>query len=206
MASPAPPLRPPGKIIVMNGFPGAGKLTILRKTKELLPPDTTRLIDNHLLIDPVAAVIPGRDDEHHELRRLVRAPILAKLAEYARQGFVILMTACLAAGNERDAAFFAELLAMVRGTDVPLVWVNVHCEKATLERRLRSPERLDGAKTKLTDPGVLQTLLCGHRLLEPIQGADGSTTLIVKTLDVNGPVDLSVSRLMAMIDPGQGHE
>ncbi|KAB8231235.1 uncharacterized protein BDW43DRAFT_283119 [Aspergillus alliaceus] len=58
-----------GKIIVLNGFPGTGKLTILKQAKELLPADTTILMDNHLLIDPVTAVIPDRSDEHHELRR-----------------------------------------------------------------------------------------------------------------------------------------
>ncbi|KAH7266759.1 uncharacterized protein BKA55DRAFT_553216 [Fusarium redolens] len=52
--------KPPGKIVVLNGFPGTGKLTILQHLKKFLPSDTTCLLDNHLLIDPVAAVIPDR--------------------------------------------------------------------------------------------------------------------------------------------------
>lgn len=190
---------PSGRIVVLNGFPGAGKLTILKRAKELLPPDTTRLLDNHLLIDPVAAIIPIRNEEHHELRRLVRAPILAKLAQYAQNGFTILMTTCLAKGNTTDASFSEELFAMVRGTDVPMIWVNVHCEGVTLEKRLRSPERCDGTKMKLTDIDTLRNLLRKHSLLEPNHGVDRSSTLVVEALDANGPVELSVGRLMPMI-------
>ncbi|KAJ6495458.1 hypothetical protein C8R45DRAFT_987419 [Mycena sanguinolenta] len=66
---------PGGIIVVLNGFPGAGKLTILQQIKALLPSDKTRLLNNHLLIDPVQARIPDRSDEHHCLRRRIRKPV-----------------------------------------------------------------------------------------------------------------------------------
>ncbi|KAM0428836.1 hypothetical protein ACHAPT_006636 [Fusarium lateritium] len=97
-----------GKIVVLNGFPGTGKLTILKKAKELLPAETTCLLDNHLLIDPVEAVIPGRCHQHHELRRMIRAPVFEKLRERARRGHVILMTSCLVEDHERDARVLQE--------------------------------------------------------------------------------------------------
>jgi chloramphenicol 3-O-phosphotransferase len=193
----APPTT--GKIIVLNGFPGTGKLTILKQAKELLPADTTILMDNHLLIDPVTAVIPDRSDEHHELRRKLRAPVFKKLGERAQEGYVILMTACLAENNVRDTASLKEHLDMVRGTNVPIIWVNVHCGQTALEQRLRSPERCQGAKTKLTDVRVLRDLLREQRLIEPSKSADRSANLVVETLDVSGPVELSVSRLMIAI-------
>ncbi|OQD73612.1 hypothetical protein PENDEC_c014G02069 [Penicillium decumbens] len=166
-----------GRIVVLNGFPGTGKLTILEKAKELLPADTTILLDNHLLIDPVMAVIPGRSDEHHELRRKLRAPIFEKLGERAQEGCVILMTACLAEDNPRDTAFLKKHLDMVRGTDVPVIWVNAYCGQTVLEQRLGSPERCQGIKTKLTDVRVLQDLIREHRLVEPSNSADGSAKL-----------------------------
>ena len=56
-------------IIVLNGFPGVGKYTILKEVQALLAADKSpRLIDNHLLIDPAAALYPGRGVHHHELR------------------------------------------------------------------------------------------------------------------------------------------
>jgi len=122
-----------GRIVVLNGFPGAGKFIILGRAKELLPAHNTRLLDNHLLIDPVQAVYrlyPDRSPEHHELRRNLREPVFESLSKLAQEGYVVLMTACLADDNDRDAAFFQEHLAMVRGTDVPLFWVNTHCDQA----------------------------------------------------------------------------
>ncbi|KAG9249348.1 uncharacterized protein F5Z01DRAFT_669477 [Emericellopsis atlantica] len=195
---------PVGRIVVLNGFPGTGKFTILKRAKELLPADTTCLLDNHLLIDPVVTVIPDRSDEHHELRRMVRAPIFKKLRERAREGYVIFMTACLAENNERDTAFLEEHLDIARGTDIPFFWVNAHCDQKALEQRLSSPERCHGAKTKLTDVCVLQNLLREHSLIEPSKIADGPVKLVVETLDVSGPVEISVSHLMSMIDFPQG--
>lgn len=193
-----------GRIVVLNGFPGTGKLTILKQAKELLPADKTCLLDNHLLIDPVAAVIPGRSDEHHKLRRMIRAPIFDKLGQLAREGCVVLMTACLAEDNQADTAVLEEHLDMVRGTDIPIFWVTAHCDQTVLEQRLGSPECCHGTKTKLTDVRVLQNLVREHRLIRPSSIADNSTRLVEHTLDVNGSVDLSVSRLMSLIGYPQG--
>ncbi|KAH7146431.1 hypothetical protein EDB81DRAFT_883850 [Dactylonectria macrodidyma] len=195
-----------GRIVVLNGFPGTGKLTILKRAKQLLPADTTCLLDNHLLIDPVVAVIPGRSDEHHELRRMVRAPIFKQLRNRAQHGDIILMTACLVEDNERDAAFLQEHLDIVRATDVPIIWINAHCDRASLEERIRSPQRCQGSKTKLTDVRILRDLVREHRLIQPLNKSDGSTRLIFKALDVSGPVELSVNRLMGIIGFQQGME
>lgn len=188
-----------GTIVVLNGFPGTGKLTVLKRVKALLPEDTTCLLDNHLLIDPVEAVVPGRSDEHHELRRMVRAPVFKKLSQRAREGHTILMTACLVEDNERDAAFLQEHLDMVRGIGVQLFWMNAHCERAALQQRLTSPERRQGTKTKLTDVGVLQELLRNHRLIEPAREVGELAKVVVGTLDVSGPVEVSANHLMNMV-------
>lgn len=190
---------PGGRIVVLNGFPGTGKFTILKQAKELLPADTTCLLDNHLLIDPVVAVIPGRNDEHHKLRRMVRAPIFEKLGKRAQEGHTILMTACLAKDNKWDAAFLQEHLDMARSANVPIFWVNAHCDHVALEQRVGSLERCQGGKTKLTDVCVLRDLVREHCRIEPPKSSDESTRLVFKTLDVSGPVELSVSRLMSMI-------
>lgn len=196
---PATPTR--GKVVVLNGFPGTGKLTILQQAKALLPENIACLLDNHLLIDPVEAVVPGRSDEHHALRRQVRAPVFAKLAERAREGCVVFMTACLAEDSVGDAAFLEEHLDLVRGTDVPIFWVNAHCDPAVLEQRLKSAGRCSGSKTKLTDVNVLRDLLRKHRLIVPGRVSDDSSVLLsVGTLDVSGSVDESVSLLMYMVN------
>ncbi|RSM17259.1 hypothetical protein CDV31_003974 [Fusarium ambrosium] len=191
---------PPGKIVVLNGFPGTGKLTILKKVNELLPIETTCLLDNHLLIDPVEAVIPGRSQEHHELRRKIRALIFGKLRERAQQGHIILMTACLVENNERDAGVLQEHLDMAHKADVPIFWINVHCNREILEQRVASTERIQGGKTKLTDPILARDLVKKHRLIEPHKTDNSPTGLVFATMDVSGSVNLSLSRLMGIIE------
>ncbi|KAG8904457.1 hypothetical protein FRC01_008721 [Tulasnella sp. 417] len=195
-----------GRIVVLNGFPGAGKFTILKHAKELLPAKKTCLLDNHLLIDPVQAIYPDRSPEHHELRRKLREPVFQSLSKLAQEGHVVLMTACLADDNDRDAAVFQEHLAMVRGTEVPFFWVNVHCEQAVLEQRIRNQERCQSEKTKLTDVGVLQKLVREHRLIQPSESGGGSARLVVEVLDVSGAVEMSVSRLMDIVGLTQSVE
>ncbi|KAI0113656.1 hypothetical protein GGR51DRAFT_506164 [Nemania sp. FL0031] len=188
-----------GRVLVLNGFPGTGKFTILKHAKERLPADRVCLMDNHLLIDPVVAVIPGRNEEHHELRRKVRGPIFGELRKRALAGHTILMTACLVEDNERDNIFLQEHLDLVRNTEVPIFWVNAHCKQSVLEKRVKSRQRRRGGKTKLTDVGVLRNLVHTHRLMEPHPSNHGSMRLVVKTLDVSGRVEVSVDNLMSMI-------
>lgn len=194
------PGRPPdGKIVIINGFPGTGKLTILKRIAEFLPRDKVRLIDNHLLIDPAQAVYPDRSAAHYELRRQIREPVFNAARKLAQEGGTILMTACLA-DNEADAGVFQEHLAMVRGTDAPLYWVNIHCEQAILEQRVASAERREGTKTKLTDVGVVRKLVSKHRLLRPSRSDAESATLVIETLDVSGTVEEAVGRLLQILD------
>jgi hypothetical protein len=49
-------------LVMLNGFPGVSKLTIARSLQSSLTDQNveTRLIDDHLIIDPAEAVHPGR--------------------------------------------------------------------------------------------------------------------------------------------------
>jgi chloramphenicol 3-O-phosphotransferase len=187
-----------GKIVVLNGFPGTGKLTVLKHLQKYLPTETC-LLDNHLLIDPVVTVIPDRSDRHHELRRSIRAPIFEELAHRAKQGHTILMTACLAAGSPRDEAVFREHLDIARKAQVPIYWINVHCHRSVLEQRISTPERQQGSKTKLTDVDVLQDILGKHSLLEPSNDGEEGVRLVFESMDVSGEVETSAICLLNII-------
>ncbi|KAH6963708.1 hypothetical protein DER45DRAFT_534932 [Fusarium avenaceum] len=179
-------LSPSGKIVVLNGLPGTGKLTILKHLKELISEFATCLLDNHLLIDPVTAVIPNRTDRHHELRRLVRGPIFEELSNQARKGHTILMTACLAAGVPIDEAFYQEHLDISRRSDTPIYWINVECRRDIHEQRVSTPERQQDSKAKLTDIHILRLIMDAHKLIEPdfISRGDSSVELAFGKLDV----------------------
>ncbi|EIW86246.1 hypothetical protein CONPUDRAFT_86262 [Coniophora puteana RWD-64-598 SS2] len=193
---------PGGMDIVLNGFPGTGKCTILEQLKALLPADDTSplLLHNHLLIDPAAALYPDRSEDHHMLRRRIREVVFPCIRRLVEEGHIVLMTACLAADDARDAAFFQEHLGLVRGTGVPLYWITAYCEQTRLMQRVQSHGRVHSGKTKLTDPSTLQKLVDTHRLIEPEESdVDSSTKLVVRSLDVNGEIDESVDRLMAIV-------
>jgi hypothetical protein len=66
--------RSPLCVLLLNGFPGVGKLTIASLFEAKLDHSSTpfRLIDNHLLIDPVVAIEPVRNKGHYALRKKFR--------------------------------------------------------------------------------------------------------------------------------------
>lgn len=47
-----------GKVVVLNGFPGTGKLTTLNSLQSRLAGQDTLVIDNHFIIDPVQKIYP----------------------------------------------------------------------------------------------------------------------------------------------------
>lgn len=96
-----------GCLVLLNGFPGTGKLSIARELQSRLPDVETRLIDNHLIIDAAEAIHPGRGPEHKALRSRLRRTILDELKALPDPNTIIIMTLCLGA-HEEDAGVYAE--------------------------------------------------------------------------------------------------
>ena len=71
----APPL------VWINGFPGAGKLTVARALFHMIGPDRAVLIDNHQLIDAVAVRMSRDHPEYQAARRLERNRVFTEMAE-----------------------------------------------------------------------------------------------------------------------------
>ncbi len=183
----------PGKVVVLSGFPGTGKLSILQRVQSILG-EHTILLDSRLLVDPVQAVLPGRRAAHHALRRAVHAPIFASLNATVRGGGHVLLTARLAS-TDLDAAVAAEHLGLVEGASATLFWVNAVCAWDALEQRVQSAARREGGKTKLTQPGVLHTLVATHTLHAP----PNMGNVVSAELDVSGDLETSARRLMEII-------
>ncbi|KAM0477847.1 hypothetical protein ACHAPX_005613 [Trichoderma viride] len=171
-----------GKVVVLNGFPGTGKLTIATKMRSYFPEDTIRLIDNHLLIDPAQAIYPGRSAAHCELRRKLREVAFDAIRKIAQEGKTVLMTACLV-DNEADVKIFEEHTSIVRNTHIPIYWLNLGCDRYVLEKRVTSKERREGGKPKLTDASVLRQMVEDHRLLNPRPYDYESVRLIAESMD-----------------------
>ncbi|CZR59410.1 uncharacterized protein PAC_09302 [Phialocephala subalpina] len=68
----------PYPIIHINGFPGTGKLTIAIALAALLP-TTTKLVHNHLLINPADAILTRSQSGYQDLRRAIRSAVFQSL-------------------------------------------------------------------------------------------------------------------------------
>ena len=197
-------------VIVLNGYPGAGKLTVLTELNKRLSTEypelarKTHLIHNHLLIDPVVALYEERNEDHHQLCREIHKRVFQHARKLALQGHVILMTTCLAADNKTDAAYFDELLGMVRNTGVPLYFITTDCALEGLEKRVQNSGRMKSGAKKLTDVGVLRQIVKENSLLKPEAEKVGLQNLFVGSLDVNGTLGDSVAGLMNMIGLSTG--
>lgn len=69
----------PQPIIHINGYPGVGKLTIATALEKLMP--GSKVIHNHMLINPVDAVLSRSDRGYQELRRSIRKAIFEPIAD-----------------------------------------------------------------------------------------------------------------------------
>ena len=143
---------PKGCVVLLNGFPGIGKLSIAQALRSKLRDTETRLFDNHLVIDPAQAVYPGRGPEHKLLRSQLRKVAFSNLASLHGKNIILIMTACLAA-NEEDAAVFADHVEIARSRGVPIHVFTVTCNMKEHHFRLQSPDRIWGQKRKLSEPG-----------------------------------------------------
>ncbi|KAF2490896.1 hypothetical protein BU16DRAFT_445282, partial [Lophium mytilinum] len=145
-------------ILLLNAFPGTGKLTI---APLLAAPSI--LLHNHLLVDPAAAIYPERDQNHYALRRAFRKTAFDALKADNRD-LSIIMAACL--GNSAaDVAVLAEYVDVARVRNVPFILVNLVCDMDEHVARLQGRERGEGARTKLRDGEVLRELMAGNTLV-----------------------------------------
>lgn len=188
-----------GIVVVLNAFPGTGKLTILKRVVAQLAMHKPCRINKHLLIDPVILIHPERNQSHHSLRKDLRSPVFKALRNEAQQGRMILMTACLVKSNDTDYQFMQEHLDIVRGTDVPLDWMNAHFDEQEILWRATTQERRQRGKTKLTERHTLQKVVRSYELIEPCPNVDRCAILSVKRLDANSSIEVSVARLLHII-------
>jgi len=189
---------PPPFLLLLNGFPGVGKLTIASKLQDLLTQATTgpiagpqvRLLDNHLLIDPVSAIEPERNASHWRLRKAFRDLAFDAL-RCVRGELIVLTTACLAETKEGKAQF-EEFLAVAEGRGCVLVVLNFVCGVEENGRRLESEERRGSVhgmvKAKLTDRGLLERFHKVYELLDLENLEGGGVRLVcgnIETTDLS---------------------
>ncbi|CAD6567148.1 MAG: hypothetical protein TREMPRED_003349 [Tremellales sp. Tagirdzhanova-0007] len=170
-----------GTIILINGHPGVGKLTVARELVKILP--DAKVFDNHLLIDAVAALYERDHPAYYPLRKALRSAIFNSLSSHERTGSPIyIFTENAATINKVGSAVLSEYLAFACASSFRLIHVILSCSPSENKRRLIAPDR--SFKTKLVDTDVLM-LLRESEMVEPMGEVEGLTGEIeIETSDL----------------------
>jgi hypothetical protein len=151
-------------LILINGHPGVGKHTIAKLVHQGIGAKSL-FIHNHLLIDPVEAIHPGRTVAHYALRKKFRDVAFDALIADQNPERIIILTVCLGQ-NEVDAAVMREHLRIAQERRTPVCWVNLTCDSVVEHHdRIAEDERKSGRSTKFTDTELLDALKSETALL-----------------------------------------
>ncbi len=150
-------------MIVLNGWPGVGKLTIARRLAERIG---ARVLDNHTLLNPAEALFERSDPRWLKLRREVRALVLDHAAKLPPDTPLVATEAL--ADDDWDRGMFADWIALAERRGLPLVPVVLDCDEDENARRLIAPGRAEALK--LTRAHILSDLRRKHRLLRHDNG------------------------------------
>lgn len=172
-------------IIVLNGYPGVGKLTIGRELATLLD---ARLVDIHTLYNLAFALTEFRTPEFRETVRRVEA-IADELIAALPSDTPVIFTTVLTGETEWAMEEWHRFLAR-SDQRPPLVMVHIACDLEENIKRIQSPERkgkgkLQGAEVVQRNHASSETLIGGdlpHLLrlnvtsLKPEEAADSIAT------------------------------
>ncbi|WKT46771.1 hypothetical protein QSH57_011645 [Fusarium oxysporum f. sp. vasinfectum] len=148
--------------VYINGFPGIGKLTIAKELQQLLP--DSKVYHNHLLIDPIDALIERSSTGYHEMRAGLRRYILNEIAmsEYTKDKTWIFTDAREASAAGEMGAKDYEAAARRRG--VSFLSVVLECEIEENIRRAINPTRGQSVDAKLMDETILRPILENEKI------------------------------------------
>jgi broad-specificity NMP kinase len=174
-------------LVHINGYPGAGKLTLGRRLAEAIG---GRLVDNHSIYNLAFALTEVKSEAYFETLRAVRAIAFRRVLELPPETPVVATNAHMtdsAWGNENWDAWAD--LARLRGSR--LLVVVLDCDPDELDRRIASPER--ARKRKLTDPAAFT----GARAGRPLIDRGGDATLRLDTTRLS--TEETFSRVLAFV-------
>ena len=164
------PTPPPPAVYQLLGYPGTGKYTVARALVDRLEAGgaTVRLIDNHLVANPVVSLVPAGEDglipeAAFDRVQAVRAEVMATIGQFTPPSWSLVFTNYWVDGD-RAAAHLAEVVALAERRGSTFVPVLLRCDPDELVRRVVAPDRV--ARHKLVDPAGARRLLA-EKLLRP---------------------------------------
>jgi len=142
--------------IYINGYPGVGKLTVANELCKLLP--KSKVFDNHLLIDPAAAIYERSAPEYQPLRQILRREALRSIAASTSTRDITWIftdqqsSSPLGTSSARDY----QNAATTRGS--LFISIILNCEIEENLRRTKAEGRGGSANTKLSDVAIVRSI------------------------------------------------
>ncbi|KAF9768524.1 hypothetical protein IL306_014173 [Fusarium sp. DS 682] len=146
-----------GRVLVLNGFPGTGKKSILKILKEYLSCQKIQLVDSPIMAGPVRP---------HAYQRGHRSAYLHEIRRLADQGYTILVTASLE-NNLPSQQVVDDILQIVCGKEISLFWINIYRQEVVQDQQLSNSNQLPNGESKIANPHGLRTTAKQGQLVLP---------------------------------------
>ncbi|KAF5583591.1 chloramphenicol phosphotransferase [Fusarium subglutinans] len=176
-----------GRVLIVNGFPGTGKTSIVKKLKERLPGQKIQIVDSPIMAGPFCA---------HALQREYRSAYLHEIRRLADQGYTILVTASLA-NNISSRKVTEDIIGTVSGKDISLVWINISRQEVIQDHQISNPTRVANGESKTGKPDVLPSTAEQGRLIRPSSlwhKLDG-INLITRVMNMGNDLEEAVKKV-----------
>lgn len=140
--------------IYINGFPGVGKLTIAQELQGIIP--NAKIFHNHLIIDPVAALVDRDSPEYLPIRTNLRRHVLDIIATAeSTKGMTWIFTDCRLSDSIGSEAA-QDYKAAAERRRVVFIPVVLNCDlKENLKRAVTETR---STRTKLMDPVLVESI------------------------------------------------
>lgn len=148
----------PQPIVYINGWPGVGKLTVARELGAKLGAGRTRLVHNHLLIDPAGAVLPRSSAGYQPLRRALRAAVFGSLATAPDTFDFIYVFTDFQSSDGLGSAVAQEYADAARARGCVFVPIIMTCSVRQNVIRAGGSDRIRDGHGKLTDLNLIMDM------------------------------------------------
>ncbi|KAJ5382779.1 hypothetical protein N7517_000690 [Penicillium concentricum] len=150
----------PHPLIHINGFPGAGKLTVAQHlVARVAYSANIKLVHNHLLINPADAVLHRTQPGYQSLRHALRAAIFTSLATEPATFNTTYLFTDFQTTNEQGVSVCAEYAQAAKDRGCLLIPIVLNCDEDENIKRMTQSEREKHAK--LMDVELLKTFRRG---------------------------------------------